>query len=91
MNTPRSTFSQMLSSMDTLVHINAAQRLHQCKAIGRRSEADALARQWRDTRDFLRALAPHRAEVIALLSGETLAPVSHVRAAAVQIAEEGAE
>lgn len=87
----RSTLPEMISSMDTLVQINAAQRLHQCKAIGRRSEADTLGRQWKDARDLLLALAPHKASIIALLSGEPLAPVSHVRAAAAQIAEEGAE
>jgi hypothetical protein len=91
MQHPRSTLPQMLSCMDTLVQMDAARRLHLSKAISRRSEADLLGRQWKDTRDFLLALMPHHNEVRALLSGQKLAPFTEIQSAARQIAEEGAE
>lgn len=85
----RTSMPQMLSCLDTLVQIDAASRLHQARAVHKRSEAELLGRQMKDVRDFLVALLPHHNEIRALLSGERLAPISHVRAAAAQIASEG--
>ena len=86
----RPTLGKIASSLNTLVLMDAANALYRNKT-ARKSEADVLGADLRHARDFIVAMEPFARECTALLTGETLVPLSAVHGAARQIAEEGAE
>jgi len=78
----------MAQCASVLAMLDAPHRLHQCKAM-KRSEADVLAHQLRDLRDFMLALEPHREALRALLSGVQIVPASAAHAAITRAGEDG--
>jgi hypothetical protein len=85
------TMEQMLGRLDALVMMRAGTRLHQAKAVTRRSEGEELDAAIKATRDLLLTLIPHKRAIWALMQGEALAPMSEIRTAARHMAEEGGE
>lgn len=81
---------QLASRMDAVVSMRAGQRLHLAKVV-RKSEGEELDEVFKQVRNLLLDLSPHKRAIWALMQGEALAPMSEIRTAARQMAEEGGE